>query len=482
VSWRAFALFLLAACDTETFSDPRAVAVFTATPRDTEVIYSSNEDLSAIVFDTFQTLPPELGWLEVEVDGTYQPLGGAHIESDVATVVSGAILPGRLAAPRMRFHLQAPERTIVVSAPANFREDAFSFTAAFTDQDAAVTVAIHDPFASFASGRLMRSFQVSLRDASCAQSLVAAEGTVLEHTLVPPLPLSADGHYCVRVDNIDKAIVTRPILIEKETVFTPPALTAPSVVVPIYDFELTDPDRCHMLMAQLDAAIAKNAPTVTSAIVLSGQDCRHTDATGIDPNALHARVQGLIDVPTPPVVLLFMITNVEQPPAAELPESLFAAQAWAGTYGARLDAALLGTTAVYMTFPFVEAQGWTFAADPDLDKNLAAVLHAVLPYQRYEHPPDMVVPFFPDGVGADWFGFKLCHAKPEVKATVAFSPFADFADPAPGYRFDLVTDWQPQLAFETVRVVTALEICTGYCTLPQAAAWRTSSNCESDSP
>ena len=65
----------------------------------------------------------------------------------------------------------------------------------------------------------------------------------------------------------------------------------------------------------------------------------------------------------------------------------------------------------------------------------------------------------------------------EIAPTVAFSPYADFADPTPGFRFTLDTDWLPAFAFVPQAVQVDLEVCTRYCDRVQGTTWRTRAAC-----
>jgi len=490
---RALLLLTLVSCG-EIYSDPRTAELWTARPRALQAIYSKNENVTGIVFYTYQTLPFPLGAIEVEVDDEFLPLSqfAVPVAGEQNVVRNGAILPGKHEKPRLRFRLHSPDRTYDLDVQTAFSSATLDFVAEFTPNDAAVSIAIRDPFIDFELGRLLRDFTLSVRDETCATSLVDATTTEVVSALPAPTPLSVEGRYCARVSTartlLDVPIVTRPIFVHTASTYVPPPIVAPAVVVPVFDLEIPDEARCHTLVMLLQGVIAASAQelgaSITTPIELSAgvdgsPDCRHRDDVVLDPNAYRARVQGLIDVDTPPRVLMVIVSNVEASIGPPLQESLYQASTFTEGYETVLDVALLGTESAAASFPFLQTKPWTFALDPQLKETLRSVLSAVLPYRRYEHPADMLIPFFSMPPAADWFGFKVCSSTLALEPTVTFNPYAS-PDPAAGYRFMLTTEFQPNFAFLPVTQVADLEICTAYCAQPQAAAWRMSTACESE--
>lgn len=479
-------LIALAACTPEHFGDPAQLTVFTVSPRDLETIYSNSEDATGVAFWAFQTLPPAAGRIEVEIAGEFQPLA-AYSRTLTSThdgVVIGAILPGQHNPPNLRVVLHAPERVFSVTPKTRMhRTNTLVFSTRFSQDDANLDVEIKDPFGRFELGQIARTFDVSVRDTTCATAVTTTPNTQLNTRLPVPFPLAFD--YCVRVDTglavHDQHAVPRVLLQQSQRVISPMPLTAPVRIVPVFDLELSDPTSCTHVTEALTAVIQATpgvdiaAPIDLSASAPPEPNCRHKEDSGITLDDFRDRVQTFLGVDG--IVLMVLVTNVNQVPSRATQDLFAAAAALIMSSGTRLDLALLGPSEASSP-TFIRTAPWSYAADPRLPETLADMLSEVVPYRRYEHPLQTAYyPYFTDPIPADWFGFKVCDQNRAIETTVALQPYAKFVDPPGAFRFDLTTEWQPSFAFAVQTATLDLEVCVQFCDQAQGMAWRSQEAC-----
>ncbi len=483
---RCLFLLALSGCGDFQFVDSLAPEKAHAVPVLVQVIYSANENVSALFWKQLGLLPSDIGHYEVGIDGVYADFStlAQPVASHDPLPTFAVLAPGKVT---FALRMQVREGSTDFAVPAAVVKN-LSVTAGFTNDDSTVNVTPIDPFSSFAGGGIVRTFSADLRDSTCTRSLQSASraGAI---AIAAPADLTDDGNYCVSLTSHDATftlpIQTVPLVNDISFSYAIATIATANIIVPVWNFNQPDSDACASLLATVSAAIAapRDATIVAPINVAtqSGAQCQPQSAPSFDLGLVQDQVAPLVTgSAATPAVLFVLASNVDAPIAASLQSALQGAVIWAEEQGAISDVAILGTdnlTGSY--FNPVRTAAWTYAADPALPGTLSKLVTDVLPYQGFDLEPETTLSFFSTPPPPNAFGFKLCNSNVALSidgdTSGAYFPLPQ----TPGtYHATETQPFVPNYAFAAGAVSGTVEVCTRYCNRNAAGAWDQSFQCE----
>ena len=495
-------LLLSGGCYDFAFVYENAVAEEAMAPRDLEMRYSANEDLTGVVWTADRDAEPEIAVLEVILDGVTHPIAEyvATATREDELLAFGLIIPGHPGIVDLRLVDPRPEHSRSFRAVANYEQYDLGVTVTFAENNRSLSAEIVDPFHGFVAGDLRRELVLRLLDSTCRTELAAAtiDGSSAQ---IDTLGLLGDDDvYCAGVEGggrrVDSMVQARPEVAYRDEAYDAPVQTSRVVVVPVLDLVVPDAVRCAAVQQNIIDAISQGALAIAQDAVVtapiaplpdaygydegdSTNECRQTPNPYLPVDELVSRALDLLQQPGSAAVLVLYFQDIDTALPSTLTDSFRSATTWAQSQGGELQVASIGPDAATSSFEFVASDLWTYADDPELGDRIRNLMQALLPYRRCTHDPEDMVPLFADGSAAGFLGYKVCQATPSVYLLgdigLPYVPLS--ANGEAGYWVSFPTGYQSQLVFTPPVSTLSAELCWRYCDRYNPIPWVSTRGC-----